>query len=474
MQSLRSDAAWTAIDTVISSGLGLLFRLAVARVLAPDQFGIVAIALAFISILTAVNNFGLTAALIQRDREKLSPSLINSCFTASCIISGALCLLTIGGLAPFLSWYYQNPTISALTSALAITLIGAPFATVSSALLSRERRFRDLAIIRVASSGISILVAALYLWMSADVWVIAVQLWVAQLVSTVGLTIAARWKFRLNLDKSHIGELFGYSTLVCINDIVGTLTANVGTLIIGRIFTPSEAAIYGLAVNLTETVRRVIMSVLNRVMFVHYSINKHDNHALRTGYVRTLTWNCRVIFPIMTACIFFSDAIVNVLLGPEWKDMESVMQILAVSIMIQTAGGTTSTLYKAIGKPGLDTSLSILTNLLLLLPAIVAGSYWAGLEGAAAATAATKLIAILLRQVLLDRLIGATLVAVCKTVLAALAAQLPIVAAFGLKYALMPDADPVASIGFLAMGLIGTGLIEVWRIRASDPPNLLK
>ena len=428
--ALRSDAVWTATDTFISAGLAFAFRLVVARTLAPDDFGVASLALTTITLLQVVGDFGLTAALIQRDENKMTPSLLGTTFTASLVICGALFLITVGAIAPLSGIYYRAPQVSDLTMVMATILLMLPFSSISTAMLYRRGRFKDVTIVRVVSNVIGLGVAAVVLFFKPDPWVIVWQTITAQLIATAGFYYMARWPLKLSFDRSLLKEVVGFSGLVFANDLAVSLSGNLAVIVIGRLLTPADVGMFALALYVTDTVRRSLMSILNRVMFVHYARSKHDLKTIRETYVKTLAWNCKLNFPVMVALIFFGHSLCVRFLGPQWQDMGPVLQWLAFSVMIHAAGGTTSTLYKAIGKPGTDLVLFLTTTVLVQIPGVIIGAHWFGLLGIAIASALTKFCSIVLRQILLDHFVGGTSKLVLKSVFSALVLQLPLVAAW--------------------------------------------
>jgi teichuronic acid exporter len=130
--------------------------------------------------------------------------------------------------------------------------------------------------------------------------------------------------------------------------------------------------------------------------------------------------------------------------------------------MIHAAGGTTSTLYKAVGRPGLDMTLFLATTCGLLFPGMIIGaSYW-GLVGVAVAIAATKTVSVVIRQVLLNRLVGSTSGAVLHNILVLLVCQAPVVIAWFLAEH-VAQGDWMADVFLMILGLAVYGVIELPR-----------
>lgn len=411
--SIRRDAYWTMADTVVTSALAFALRIIVAKMLAPDDFGVASIALTVITILQGINDFGMTAALIQRDKEGVTRQFINTTFTASLLITVILTALTVLVFAPWAAEAYDEPALYALILVAGITLLTSPFTTVASALMYREGKFKQNAVIKVVSAVLGMFTAIALLAYDPSPWVVVLQMVVSMVAGAIMLTIAQPHSYALRLDRVHLRAVFGFSTYVMIGGMVGTFQANMGVFVLGLVLSTASVGYFALGVYLTDTMRRIVMSILNRVTFVHFSRNKYDSAFLRDKFVSTVRWNCRALFPLMIGMMLFGPGWAPQVLGSEWESLGPVIFWLSASVVIGTAGGATSNLFKSMGRPGLDLVLSIVTTIGLLLPALYFSGQIFGLEGAAIAIFVVKVVAVALRLFVLHKLVpGATIGAV--------------------------------------------------------------
>lgn len=461
--SLKRDASWTALDTFVAAGLAFVFRLVVARVLSPHDFGLAAIVLAILTVLQVINDFGLTSALIQKHESKVTPAFVNTTFTASVIVSAFLAVISVAIVAPLSAYFYKEPLVYSLIVVLSISILPSPFSTVASALLFRARRYREVAVNRIVTTLASLVIAGIILYLWPSPWVVIWQAILSTIFSAIGLMAIARWRFRLTLRREHLRELFGFSGFVLANDLLVSFSANAGVFVLGRLVSVSDVGLFGLASYMTDTVRRSLMQILNRVTFVHYASIQTDKAALKEAFVSTLTWNCRVLFPVMTAFLLFGPSLLPHFLGPSWAPMGPVIRWLSLSVMIHAAGGTTSTLYKGIGRPGLDMNLFMATTVGILFPGMIFGAVYGGLEGVAIAIALTKLISNIIRQVFLDRLVGNTAIKVIRSVSVLLFLQLPILLSWIAARLLSPDDNPWIVVAWAGVGLSIYALLELPR-----------
>ena len=212
----------------------------------------------------------MTAALIQRD-EEVTPEFINTTFTASLIITVLLATFTMLVVAPVAARAYGQPELDSLILVAGISLLTSPFTTVASALMYREGHFKQNAIIKVVSAVLGMIAAISLLAYDPSPWVVVLQMVVSMVTGAIMLMIVRPHAYALRLDRAHLRAVFGFSTYVMIGGMIGTFQANMGVFVLGLVLSTASVGYFALGVYLTDTMRRIVMSILNRVTFVHFS-----------------------------------------------------------------------------------------------------------------------------------------------------------------------------------------------------------
>jgi teichuronic acid exporter len=406
--SLKKDTVWAATDAFTGQGLNFAFRLILAQQLGPKEFGILSMAATTLLVIGALNDFGLSATLVQRKKNELSESLISTAFTAAVLISVGLFVCNQLLVAPLSAAFFRTPDVSSIVMLLGCAFLLQPFMTVSSALLMRQRNFQAMTKCRVVAQILSMGLGAFVLFTYKTLWAAPIQVVSGQVFTTLFMFLALPWSPRFCWDTQMRRELFGFSSLVFLNNLLVSLSKNIGQIVIGRTLGASELGIYSLAFSLTDTVRTAVMSIMNRVMFVHYAEHQENFSRLSGDYLRTLAWNCSIVFPLMVAVATVGPSILPMILGGGWQGMDPVLSILAAAVAVHAAGGSTSSLLTAIGKPGLDLRLFAFTTLGIMFPAIIAGGLWLGAAGVAGGVLLSKIVSIVVRQIYMTKLIGLT------------------------------------------------------------------
>ncbi|MEW9853602.1 oligosaccharide flippase family protein [Novosphingobium sp. M1R2S20] len=470
--SLKRDAVWTAADTLVSAGFAFLFRLIVARFIAPTEFGVFALALSTFAVVQVFNEFGMVATIIQRSEDRFTRELVDTAYAASTIVSALLFAINLLVIAPLSAWIYGSERVGLATAVIGVSFLFTPAISVSRALLFRARNYRAATIARIGSTLLSLFAATAVLIMYQNVWALVIQIILSQIFLAIAMLRVGEWHPRFRVSIQAFREMIGYSGLVFTNDVFNALAKNLDVIVLGRLLSQNQVGLYSLAFYVTDVVRLNLASVLNRVMFTQYSVLQNDFDAVRFYVVRTMSWNALVMLPIMIALILAGPIILPELLGEAWAAMGPTLQFLALSVMLGAIGGTTSTVFKALGRPGVELAIAVGTATIILAPALIIGVSMFGIVGAAAAVALKVLLSVIVRQVMLDRMIGSTLSPVLQATAGSLLAQIPIVLVWLLVMQVLPLALPLRAGVAIVLGfaVYGGGLLLMRKIESRAWP----
>lgn len=461
--SLKTDTVWAAADAFAMQGLAFCFRLILAQQLGPKDFGILSMAATTLLVLGALNDFGISATLIQRRKSEMSEAFLATAFTGAVFISGGLFICNQLVVAPMSAIFFRTPEVSNIVMVLGCAFLFFPITTISNALLMRSRDFEIMTKCRVVAQFLSMVLGAWVLFIYKTLWAAPIQVLSAQFFTTALMYGARPWRPKLCWDASLRKELFGFSSIVFLNNLLVTLSKNAGQIVLGRTLGPADLGIYSLAFTLTDTVRTSVMSVMNRVMFVHYAENQDNATRLSGDYLKTLAWNCSIVFPLMLMLVVSGPHLVLALLGDKWKGMELVLPILAMAVMVHVAGGSTSSLLTAIGKPGLDLRLFALTTIGVMFPAIIVGGLWFGAVGVASGLLLAKVASIGIRQFYMKQLIGLKWSTYGRLLVSQAAIALPLVLALIVVNTLVLPMGVWAYASTITVCLAPYGVLFLWK-----------
>ncbi len=349
-----------------------------ARLLTPDDFGLVAFATLAISYLSILKDMGLGAALIHRQEDPEETA--NTVFTLNFLLGITLTAITAIA-APWVAAFFREPQVIPLLRWLSLTFVLNSLGAIHIIRLQRELDFRRKLIPdlgrAVIKGGVSIGMALL----GFGVWALVVgQL--AGVVASVGLAwVAFPWRPRLRVVAAQVKSLLRYGVSVVGVDALTIATDNFDYIIVGRFFGDTALGIYTLAFRLPELLVLNPLWVMAGAIFPAYSKIQNQPALLRKGFLTTVRVVEMVSVPLALGLAVAADPLVRTIFGEQWLSAIPIVRILALFVLVRSIGFNAGDVYKAIGRPDVLVKLEVL-NMLVLVPALWFGARY-GLVGIA-------------------------------------------------------------------------------------------
>lgn len=403
---ISSGIGWTFTQLIVDSVFGLVVKLILARLLIPEHFGIVGMAIVFTGLISTINELGMASALIQFKQENLRRIHYDTVFWLSILFSLTTFVLLVVVIGPFAAWFYDEPILTLVISVIGISVFLNPLNLVHRVQLTRDLRFKALSIIASTASiagGVGAITLAL---LGAGVWSIVAQGIIATLVSIPLMWRTTRWLPRFKFSKHALKDVIGFGVYDTFLRALVFLTKNIDYLLIGWLLGAKLLGIYTLAFLLTDTFRQKIMAVLNKVMFPVYSQLQDNRSAIKNYYLQVVKYNTLIVTLFMVIFFLYSVPLLDLLFGPEWDLASFPLQAMAIASVIHAVGGTSSAVLKGIGRVDIDFKMHIIKTLLITIPIFLIGIYFYGINGAAVAVVIHKLASRFMYQYQLKQLVG--------------------------------------------------------------------
>ena len=311
--------------------LRLAFMMVVARLLQPEDFGLVAMATIFTAVLELFSSAGLSMATVQKstiDNEQISTLFwIN---IAVGILLGLLCLL----IAPLVVTFYREPRLFWVMAAMGAGFIFSAAGVQHVALLQRSLRYTALAAIefscQFASLGIGVGVAIA----GYGYWALVAATISMPALMTVCAWRATAWiprKPRLDAD---VGSLLHFGGTVTVNGVISYMTYNFDKFILGRVWGADQLGHYGVASQLLNLPTSNINTAIGGVMFSVLSRLQNDLASFKSYFLKAYSLIIAMTLPITIFSAVFADDVIAVILGPQWSDAVDIFRLLAPGVLI--------------------------------------------------------------------------------------------------------------------------------------------
>lgn len=372
-----------AVKVVAIKATGFLTKLALARLLVPEIFGLFAMVTVIIGFLKVFADFGLKNALIQRRRESLSTLRYDTAFWFLAGAGVALVMLVWMVCVPLMVQFYDEPRLESIAMALALGLCLESMGVLPRVRLTRLMRFRQLMqaeVIGVLAGAVGAIILALY---GAGLWALVSQSLISGMATLMLLWKATRWRPRWRFAPHTLRDVFGFSGYMLASSVLYYVRKHLDVLIVGKLLGASALGVYWLAFALTETLRMQLYSVVNKVMFPAYSRMQDDPTAMKPYYLATIRYMALVTWPFSMLLILFADPVIPALFGQVWSQAVRPVQILSAASMVFALSGTPAEVLKGLGRPDISFKISFANTVFVAFPAVYFGANQFGLTGAA-------------------------------------------------------------------------------------------
>lgn len=377
--SIAKGAAWMVLFRLLDRSIGIVSTAALARLLLPADFGLVAMAMSIIAIIELASTFSFEMALIQKAEP--SRAHYDTAWTLN-LLTGCSGAIVIALATPAAVSFYGDSRLMPVMLVLAAIWCAASFENVGTVDFRREMNFSKefkLMFIRRITAFAATMLAAFTL---RSYWALIIGTVTARVM---GLVLSyAMHAFRPRLALAHWRELFAFSGWLVLGNIAGVLIGKVPHFVVGRMFGAPSLGAYSVGSEIANLAYTELVAPINRAMFPGYSRLIDQPEAFRRICLDATTVILAVVFPVTVMVAVLAQPIVRVLLGAQWADAAPIIQFLAVSGAVSAVTSNNVAAYMALGRPRLMLVL-VGTRLVVLLLGIVWLARPYGIAGVATA-----------------------------------------------------------------------------------------
>lgn len=319
-----SSLFWKLMERGGTQGIQFIVSVILARLLSPEEYGIIAIVMVFIFLANVFVESGFNTALIQKketDEVDFSSVLYLSLGIA------AILYVIIFLAAPIIANFYNQPILTLLLRVLSIVLFIGAVNSIQNAYVARRMLFRKLFMSSVVAVMISGLIGVLAAYGGLGVWSLVIQQVLSQLIMGVILWNTVQWRPHLVFSLRRVKILFSYGSKLLASNLIDTLYTNLTVLIIGRIYPPSMLGYYNKGQMFPQLIVSNINGSIQSVMLPALSVHQEDKQRVKEMTRRSIVSSSFFIFPIMIGMAVVAEPLVIILLTETWLPIVPFLQI---------------------------------------------------------------------------------------------------------------------------------------------------
>jgi len=402
-KKIISGVKWAGVQLVFDTLFRFSIRLILARLLLPDQFGLIGMCTVFIAVAGAASELGVGEALIQKKENLEVEAMYSTAFWTAVAWGFGLFILMSFVVGPFAAYFYEQPILLKIIPALSIGIFLKPFTTIHMVILTREMDFKKIAKAYNSASFIAGVIAISCAFLNFGVWALVINSVLASSLALPFLYKATNWKPAFEWKKLHFKKIFSFGAFSSGTRIFSTITYNIDNLMIGKVLGASYLGAYTLSFSLTENLRQMISGVLNKVMYPVFGKNQDDKEKLKQYFLKIVNLNAILIYPLMVFFAIFAKDIILFLFGNKWEMAIMPLRILSIAMMIHLLVNSFTSIIRGIGKPQLELKIIMGLNLFVFLPALYFGITYYGLIGATLAVVLHKIALVISGLIVLKK-----------------------------------------------------------------------
>ena len=463
-RQIAVGAGWMVLMRLLVRAIGLVSTIILARLLLPEDFGLVALSTSVVFAVEILGQFSFDMALIRDG--KATRAHYDTAWTLA-VLKGLIVAAIIVAMAEPMRLVFGDPRLPAILYCLAAATAVDGFQNVGIVNFRKEMQFgREFAfMVTQKLIGFCVTLTLALLW--REYWALVGGIVIGSVSGTILTYLMHSYRPRFCLQEWR--SLLGFSKWLLLNNVLQFFAARVDVFVIGRSFGAHDLGIYNLASEIAALPTTELAAPIQRATYPGFAKISENIEGLRASYIDAVSLLLLLAVPAAAGIAVLGDPIVRLLLGPNWLDAIPLLQILALHGIIRLGGTNTGAVLLALGRPKTITKLAAL-NLAVLVPSFIVGIWAGGLVGAAWAVVASSCVTMIWSFVITLRAIklsaGRLFAAIWRTWLSAAvmaAVVYAVLFAWASPWLMLPISQVAAGVSVGAVVYVAVHL-ALWRI----------
>lgn len=342
------NISYMGVSQAATLFLSLLTVTILARILTPEDFGIVSIGALFMFLFATIQDFGVGNAVIQRD-TRIEES-ISVMLSLRWIIAGIL-FLVIVAFSPMIASFYGNPAILPVIIVMSLNLFIQPISFSSSVMLSRKLEFSKLAKAAIVSSASTAAVSICLALLDFSYWSIVFGSLAGTVSSVFAMRYFERTRLRPKIDKKLMRELMGFGVHLLINGLMVFVILSVDQIVVGKVLGIITLGVYYIAIKFGRILGQQISGTVNAVLFPTMARIKDSMEHLKVAYVQSLRMIAIIVAPLSLGLSSLSLPFASVVLGPRWAVASVPIAVISFQGLLFALITPAANVLISVGKP---------------------------------------------------------------------------------------------------------------------------
>lgn len=395
---------WSAVDNASRLGVQFLVGIVLARLLSPDDYGLLGLVAVFTTICTAFINGGFNSALIRT--KDASEEDYNTSFFVNLLLS-LFFYAVLFACAPLIASFFGRTELTALVRVSMIGIIIGALSMVQQTRLTKRIDFKTQTKITLVSSVVSGLIGIGLAVIDFGVWALVAQQLSSQIFTTILLYFYNRWMPSLSFSLESFHRLFGFGWKIMASNLITTIWRDLYQMVIGKCYAPAALGQYTRAKHFSNMLSNNLVNIIQRVTYPVLSNIQDDSQRLLSAYRRIIKMSTFVtsVFTFMLAAV--SEPLILCLIGPKWHDAAVYLPFLCAIGLLYPLIAINMNLLAVQGRSDVLLIIEIIKKVTELIPLFI--GIFVGIIPMLCASILTGLIGYLLNAYYAGQTLGYTI-----------------------------------------------------------------
>lgn len=356
-KNVLTNMLWRFAERCGAQIIQFIVSIVLARILAPEAYGTIALVLVFAQILQVFVDSGLGNALIQKkDADDLDFSSVFWFNIVWCLVLYAIMFFC----APFISSFYNDESLTAIVRVLCLMVVVSGLKNVQQAYVSRTMQFKLFFWATLGGTIISAVAGIALALLGCGVWALVAQKLVNLVIDTTVLWFTVKWRPKFIFSFKRLKVLFSFGWKLLVSALIDTLYNNLRQLIIGKFYTKEDLAFFNQGKQYPEVIVFNINTAIDSVLLPTMSMAQDEPARVKQMTRRAIKTSTYVMAPIMIGLAFCANTIVSLILTDKWLPCVPFIQIFSITFLFYPIHTANLNAIKAMGRSDLFLILEII------------------------------------------------------------------------------------------------------------------
>ena len=366
-QAIRG-VGWSFADSMLGQGITFIVGLVLARLLSPDEYGLIGIIAIFIAVFNSIVDSGFSNALIRK--KDATNDDYNTMFITNMVISIVLFFVMFFS-APLIAEFFQREELTDLCRVMGLVVIFNALSIVQNTVLTKRLDFKTKTKASFLSSLISGIIGIVMAYSGLGVWALVGQQLSQKLLFSIILWVLNRWFPNFTFSIQSFKEMWNFGWKLLASSIIATAWNEIYQVVIGKCYTPATLGLYTRAQQFAQICSQNLTSIVQRVSYPTLSKLQDDNERLKRGYQKIIKVTMLVTFTLMLGLAGCAKSVILVLLGDKWAECIPLLQILCFCMMLYPLHAINLNMLQVQGRSDLFLRLEIIKKFVGIIPILL-------------------------------------------------------------------------------------------------------